>query len=96
MRAKADMNEKKVGSLVKQTDAHVMGTGQFIFSHVSDGKRKMVLVSKYGQTMNDGYVDESSETWLDTDTWKSAGTKTYSISRFTPRQGKTPNGYGIY
>ena len=89
MRAKADFSQKNLNGIqAKRTKGHILGDGSFIFSWINDGKRKMVLVSKYGQTMEDGFVEESSTTWTKSDTWKNTN-GLYRISNFVPRQGNS-------
>ena len=89
MRATADFSQRDLkGVQAKRTKGHILGDGSFIFSWINDVHRKMVLVSKYGQTMQDGHVDVSSSTWTNPKTWTTKSKGFYSVSNFVPRQGK--------
>ena len=87
MRATADFNEKNIGVQSKRINGRVLNTGQIIFSWLDGSDRKMVLTSNTGQPIKDGYLEASSNTWVNPDTWKSKDSGSYSISNFQPRQG---------
>jgi hypothetical protein len=59
-------------------------SGQWIFSWMDDGKRKLVLTDSHGRKVKEGYVPASSKDWEDPSTWTmvTETSITYSIENF--------------
>ena len=87
MQAKADFNEKKVLK-ASRVDGLVMDDGNVIFQWIDGVTRKMVITSNYGSIIKDGFLPESDTSWRDPDNWKTETKGLFTITNYTPRQGK--------
>ena len=87
LRATADFNEKGVGVQAKRINGVINGKSNYIFHWVDGLSRKMVLASNFGQILKDGEMDESEDSWMDSENWSESGKGKYSITNFQGRQG---------